>query len=404
VSCPVSYRPEYVEQRSRLRVFFRWALAIPVLLAAAFWTLLGICTCIAAWFALLFTGKYPPALYDFNSNVLRANARFTGFLYLQTDRFPPFGLGEHPEYPIRVVIAPAQPSYNRVSVLFRLLLAIPMLVVSWALGQANNVVVVGCWFVIVVLGRLPRGMHAAVEFLYGFTVRTYGYAFFLLTDTYPTFTDDAAAQPQLRPGWGPPPGYPTPYGQPQPAYPPPGYPPSGYQAPSGYPPTGYQPAPPGYQPPPPGYQSPPPGYQSPPPGYQSPPPGYQSPPPGYQSPPPGYQPPPPGYPPQPYPPQPQPPYVPPSYPAPPPPPSWPEPPPPASPFPPDPPRPPSYPAPPPPSWPEPPPPASPSPQEPPPAPASPPATSPAPPAPPDSSPPESPPDPPPTSYGGPPPA
>jgi hypothetical protein len=244
VTCPVSYRPAYVEQRSRLRVFFRWALAIPVLIAAAFWTLLGICTCLAAWFALVFTGKYPPALYDFNSNVLRANARFTGYLYLQTDQFPPFGLGEHPEYPIRVVIAPAQPSYNRVTVFFRLLLAIPMLIVSWALGQANNVVVVGCWFVIVVLGRLPRGMHSAVEFLYGFTVRTYGYAFFLLTDSYPTFTDDDPAQPQLQPGWGPP----SPYGQPQAAYPQP-YPQQGYPPPpQPYPPPP-QPYPP--QPPPP---------------------------------------------------------------------------------------------------------------------------------------------------------
>jgi Domain of unknown function (DUF4389) len=210
---PVSYRTEYVEQRSRLRVFFRWALAIPVALAAILWTLVGFCTAVAAWFALLFTAKYPPALYDLNTNILRTLSRSAGFLLLQTDRFPPLGLGDHPEYPIQVVIAPAQESYSRLKVLFRLLLAIPVYLVSSVFGYAYGAVAIGAWFVILVLGRMPNGMHSALDFLYGFTVRFYGYAYLLLTDTYPSFSDEPDAQlPPAQPIWGPPPGYESPYG------------------------------------------------------------------------------------------------------------------------------------------------------------------------------------------------
>jgi hypothetical protein len=203
---PVSYRTEYVEQRSRLWVFFRWAMAIPVVLAAALWAIVGFCTAVAAWFALLVTGKYPPALYEFNSNILRTMARFAGYLLLQTDEFPPLGVGEHPEYPIQVIIAPAQESYNRVKVFFRILLAIPIYIVAQAFGYAYGAVAIASWFVIVVLGRMPFGMHNALDFLYGFTVRFYGYAYLLLTDRYPVFSDEPEIDlPPAEPIWSPPP-------------------------------------------------------------------------------------------------------------------------------------------------------------------------------------------------------
>jgi hypothetical protein len=248
---PVSYRTEYVEQRSRLRVFFRWALAIPVVIAAALWVIVGFFTVVAAWFALVFTAQYPASLYEFNSNLLRTMARLTGFLLLQTDRFPPLGLTAPPDYPIQVVIAPRQERYSRAKVFFRYLLAIPVAIVSGAFGYAYGAVALGSWFVIVILGRMPRGMHSAVDFLYGFSVRYYGYAYLLLTDKYPAFSDDPdpAELPPARGIYAPPPGY-QPYGQPPPGYP---------QPPPGYPQPGYPPPPqPGYQPP--GYQAPPPGY------------------------------------------------------------------------------------------------------------------------------------------------
>jgi hypothetical protein len=75
-------------------VGFRLILAIPHLLAV--WALglaWGIATFIA-WVAILFTGRYPPALYEFALGVFRWNTRVEAYLLLMTDRYPPFSLQE----------------------------------------------------------------------------------------------------------------------------------------------------------------------------------------------------------------------------------------------------------------------------------------------------------------------
>ncbi len=68
---PVLYQPEYVEKRSRLTTFFRGILVIPHIIVLY---LIGIAlffTVIGAWFAVVFTGRYPQGLYDFDSNAMR---------------------------------------------------------------------------------------------------------------------------------------------------------------------------------------------------------------------------------------------------------------------------------------------------------------------------------------------
>jgi len=48
---------------------------------------------IVAWFAILFTGRYPRGMFDFVQGVIRWGARVTGYAFvLITDRYPPFSL------------------------------------------------------------------------------------------------------------------------------------------------------------------------------------------------------------------------------------------------------------------------------------------------------------------------
>ncbi|MCW2967110.1 MAG: hypothetical protein JWM71_882, partial [Solirubrobacteraceae bacterium] len=127
-SYPVGYEADFAVERSRLTTFFRLILYIPVAIVAYFYGLVGFFTWIGAFFAVLFTGRYPEGLYAFNGNLVRFVARSSAYQRLITDEFPPLGLDEHPEYPVRVPIAPAQEHYSRLKVLFRFLLGIPVMI------------------------------------------------------------------------------------------------------------------------------------------------------------------------------------------------------------------------------------------------------------------------------------
>ena len=81
-----------IAPRDRLTVAFRLILSIPHLIAiwalAFAWTLVTI----IAWFAILFTGRYPASLYDFSVGALRWTTRVEAYLLLLHDEYPPFSL------------------------------------------------------------------------------------------------------------------------------------------------------------------------------------------------------------------------------------------------------------------------------------------------------------------------
>ena len=91
---PADLHVEYPEQLSRGLIFVKWLLAIPhyvVLLAP---TVASTVAVILAWFAILFTGRYPRGLFDFVVGVLRWGNRVWAYaILLSTDRYPPFRLG-----------------------------------------------------------------------------------------------------------------------------------------------------------------------------------------------------------------------------------------------------------------------------------------------------------------------
>src|SRR5262245_6090641 len=157
---PVRYEADYVEQpRNRLTTFFRLILAIPWAIVAQIYAIGALVVAFLAWFAILFTGRYPEGLYNFQAGFLRFVGRFTGWAYLQTDEWPSFGFADDRGYPIRVDIDPPPQSYNRWKTGFRLILAVPVYFMAYLIPYVAQLGAVIAWFHIVFRGRTSGGIH-----------------------------------------------------------------------------------------------------------------------------------------------------------------------------------------------------------------------------------------------------
>jgi hypothetical protein len=198
---------------SRWLWLVKWLLAIPHFIVLLFLFIAFVLLTIVALFAILFTGRYPRSIFDFNLGVLRWAWRVGFYTYdaLGTDRYPPFSLGPEPDYPATLDVAyPGELSRGLVLVKWWLLAIPHYLLLSVFLG--------GGWFawnggwdedgrgssggpgLIVLLAlfagiallfttRYPRGIFDLVVGLNRWVFRVVAYAA-LMTDVYPPFRLD----------------------------------------------------------------------------------------------------------------------------------------------------------------------------------------------------------------------
>ena len=195
---PISYEADYVRERNRLTTFFRLILAIPWLIVAYIYEFVALIVVVIAWFALLILGRYPEWAYNFNSGALRYFVRVFAWGFLQTDQFPPFGIGPDPTYPVRLEVAPRAEKQSRLKTLFRIILVIPLLVVQYAINFIHSGAAIVAWLTIVFRGYQPAGVHNALAFANGWHARTFGYLL-LLRDEYPPVGDEPVQVGDTRP-------------------------------------------------------------------------------------------------------------------------------------------------------------------------------------------------------------
>jgi Domain of unknown function (DUF4389) len=200
VAYPVTFEADYVEKRSRLTTFFRLLLVIPHAIVLAFYALAAAVVVIVAWFALVFTGRWPRGMYDFVAGFFRYGTAVHGYFYLLTDTYPPFG-PDVDSYPVRLNIAPPQDEYSRLKVLFRIILAIPPYIIAYAMNIVMQVGAFLAWFAIVALGRQPKGLQDMIVLGMSYQQRAYAYMA-LLAEDWPPFTDERPPSVEEAPSFG----------------------------------------------------------------------------------------------------------------------------------------------------------------------------------------------------------
>jgi hypothetical protein len=186
------------EPRNRLTSAFRIILAIPHALivgtpgsagfgsdngAGLFGAVAGIVSVIA-WFAILFTGTFPRGLWDLSHMYMRWRARAIAYMALLRDEYPPFGDGE---YPTSFTLEYPEEPRNRWTVGFRLILAIPQLIVFTLVAIAWVVTAIIGWFAILFTGRYPDGLWRFGVGVQRWSLRLQAYLL-LLRDEYPPFS------------------------------------------------------------------------------------------------------------------------------------------------------------------------------------------------------------------------
>ena len=185
---PVTYEADYAgEGRNRLTTFLRYIVAIPWLIVAGLYGFVASIAVVIAWFALVFTGRYPEGLYNFIAGYVRFNSRANAFIYLLTDEYPPFNGDENPSYPVRIGIPAPLPEYSRGKAAFRLIVGIPVILLAYVQSLIALVISVIAWFAIVFTGKMSEGLFDPLRSALAYTTRATAY-FGLLTEDWPPFS------------------------------------------------------------------------------------------------------------------------------------------------------------------------------------------------------------------------
>ncbi len=196
---PIQFDVDYPDvPRNRATAAFRLVLVIPILVVLGAVGATGFAddgtelACLAAGglflpplLLIVFRQKYPRWWFDFNVGFLRFDARVFAYALLLRDEYP--STDEEQAVHLELPYPDVATDLNRWLPLVKWFLAIPHYVVLFVLGIGVVLATIAAWFAILCTGRHPRRLFDFTVGVMRWHNRVAGYAFALVTDTYPPF-------------------------------------------------------------------------------------------------------------------------------------------------------------------------------------------------------------------------
>ncbi len=189
---PATFTFDPPESIARWRVIGNVILAIPHLIIAYVLNIVAEVLAFVAWILGVFTGKVPEGILGVIAMTLRYSTRASIYASFLKEEYPPFTFattladpGDDPR--VRVDFGSETEGRNRLTILFRIILAIPHIIVISLISIVALFVFVIAWFAVLFTGKWPTGLRNFVIGLTRWTTRLNAYMY-LLTDEYPPFS------------------------------------------------------------------------------------------------------------------------------------------------------------------------------------------------------------------------
>jgi len=189
----VKHQESYSRLELLLRTLFGFLyIILPHLFILFFVSLWGAILRFIAFWVVLFTGRYPKSMFEFQVGLMRWSLRLSARIYNVADGYPAFGIKGTDEYTQFEVEYPEK--ISRALVLLRLFFGfiyvyLPHGFILMFRGIFVNILVFFAWFIVLFTGKYPPSFHNWVvgQIRWNYRVSLYmGY----MTDTYPAFTGD----------------------------------------------------------------------------------------------------------------------------------------------------------------------------------------------------------------------